>query len=148
MILIIYSWIIFIATLLGSLAGLGGGIIIKPMLDFVGFHAVMIISFISTVAVFSMSLYAIIRRIHTDNKLPWKLVIFSAIGALLGGYLGDYAFTDLLTLLSNSLLRALQAIVLILLLLFVLVQMKKPSKKEIFRMLYIKTSCDSHNDWF
>ena len=38
MIGIIYAIVIFIATFLGACAGLGGGVIIKPVLDFIGAH--------------------------------------------------------------------------------------------------------------
>ena len=38
MIFIIYGAVIFIATLLGAFVGLGGGVVIKPVLDVINFH--------------------------------------------------------------------------------------------------------------
>ena len=53
---VLYFLIIVVANAVGSVSGMGGGVIIKPVLDFVGHDSVVAISFYSTVAVFTMSL--------------------------------------------------------------------------------------------
>ena len=45
MVLILYGFVVFLATLLGSFVGLGGGVIIKPVLDVINAHSLTEISF-------------------------------------------------------------------------------------------------------
>ena len=54
MIYVIYTLVILTATSLGAVAGLGGGVIIKPLLDLVGAHDPSTINLYSSVAVFVM----------------------------------------------------------------------------------------------
>ena len=48
MVLILYGFVVFLATLLGSFVGLGGGVIIKPVLDVINAHSLTEISFFSS----------------------------------------------------------------------------------------------------
>ena len=50
MLYIIYTLVILTATSLGAVAGLGGGVIIKPLLDLVGAHDAATINIYSSVA--------------------------------------------------------------------------------------------------
>ena len=52
----IYSIVIFLSTLLGAFVGLGGGVIIKPMLDVLHMHTLSEIAFFSSCAVLAMFL--------------------------------------------------------------------------------------------
>lgn len=54
MLYLIYALVIIVATSLGAVAGLGGGVIIKPLLDLVGAHDAAAINIYSSVAVFVM----------------------------------------------------------------------------------------------
>ncbi|MGH2335518.1 sulfite exporter TauE/SafE family protein, partial [Enterococcus faecalis] len=54
--LLIYFITIFLSNTVGALSGMGGGGIIKPVLDFLGFHLLNSIAFYSSVAVFVMSI--------------------------------------------------------------------------------------------
>ena len=47
MLIAIYSAVILIATTLGAFVGLGGGVIIKPVLDFIGQEPRMQVDFLS-----------------------------------------------------------------------------------------------------
>ena len=51
MVAIIYGLIILFASVLGATVGIGGGVIIKPFLDALGYHTVEVVGFISTCAV-------------------------------------------------------------------------------------------------
>lgn len=127
MIVELYSIIIFIATVLGAAAGLGGGVIIKPMLDLIGYHDLANIVFISTSAGFVMAAYTIMKQMHEKVKINWMLVICIAIGSLLGGYIGDKVFTMFLSIFTETVVQTIQTIVLITLLLFVLLTTNKTS---------------------
>lgn len=99
MIGILYGIVIFIATFLGASVGLGGGVIIKPVLDFIGAHDLTTISFLSTSAVFTMSVYSTIKQIRNRVKFDAQMILLVAIGAILGGNLGSRLFS----LFMNSL---------------------------------------------
>jgi uncharacterized membrane protein YfcA len=45
----------FFASVIGSICGIGGGVIIKPVLDAVGLYSVSTISFMSGCIVLSMT---------------------------------------------------------------------------------------------
>lgn len=122
MIGMIYGIVIFIATFLGALVGLGGGVIIKPVLDFIGLHSTEEIALLSAFSVFSMSIAATAR--HLKNKTPMNvgIVVTIAAGSILGGFCGNKAFFALLSsaALPNS-VKGLQSAILAVLLAFVIV---------------------------
>lgn len=126
MISIIYAIVIFIATFLGACAGLGGGVIIKPVLDFIGQHDLNTISFLSTSAVFTMSVYATIKQIRNKVKFDYLMIILIAIGAMLGGNFGSTIFSSLLNIMDSHLLLFMQAIILAILLIIVLLNVNLP----------------------
>lgn len=128
MIPLIYAIVIFIATFLGASAGLGGGVIIKPMLDFIGAHDLNTISFISTSAVFTMSVYSTIKQIRNKVKFDYMMILLIAIGAMLGGNLGSTMFSALLKVMDTNVLKCLQAAMLAGLLIVVLININVPHK--------------------
>lgn len=92
MIFIIYAVVIFVATLLGSFVGLGGGVIIKPVLDVINVHTLMEISFFSSCGVFAMSLTSTTRYIVKKVPIKPSIVLLIASGSICGGILGNYLF--------------------------------------------------------
>lgn len=112
MITVIYGTIIAIATFLGAFVGLGGGVIIKPMLDLIGHDTIDVVNFISSCAVFSMSISSTIRHLIAKTKINFKLIIEISVGAIIGGYLGTTLFDYLLSQFNNSLLKGIQGIIL------------------------------------
>lgn len=109
---IIYGIIIFIATFLGAFVGLGGGVIIKPMLDLIGQDSVAAVNFISGCAVFSMSISATIRHIKAKTKIDFRLILLISIGAVAGGFCGTGLFNQLLKQFDNDTLKGIQGITL------------------------------------
>lgn len=128
MIGIIYAIVIFIATFLGACAGLGGGVIIKPVLDFIGAHDLNTISFLSTSAVFTMSVYSTIKQIRNKVKFDFVMILLIAVGAMIGGNLGSQAFSLLLNSLNTNLVKCMQATILAVLLIIVLININVPHK--------------------
>lgn len=123
MIGIIYAVVIFIATFLGACAGLGGGVIIKPVLDFINMHDLATISFLSTSAVFTMALYSTMKQVINKVQFDVAMIVLIAIGAMLGGNIGSSMFNYLLTIWNPSLLKGIQALVLAMLLIVVIMNM-------------------------
>lgn len=90
----LYGIVVCIATLLGAFVGLGGGVVIKPVLDVIGAHPLEQISFISSCAVFAMSITSMAK--HIRNKTPIKpfIVLLVAAGSVAGGICGNTLFAQ------------------------------------------------------
>ena len=113
---VIYGIVIFAATFLGAFVGLGGGVIIKPLLDLIGHDTVQVVNFISTCAVFSMSISSTIKHFRAKTKIDFKIIVSLSAGAVVGGILGSKLFDYLLTIFNNSMLKSIQGLILGLLL--------------------------------
>ncbi len=109
MLIAIYSAVILVATTLGAFVGLGGGVIIKPVLDFIGREPRMQVDFLSAAAVFTMSVVSTGKYIKRRQKFDISIIIFIAAGSILGGYLGS-AVTDYIgTFIAQQTIRCIQA---------------------------------------
>ena len=98
----IYFIVIVLANTVGAVSGMGGGVLIKPIFDFIGAHSVAAISFYSAVAVFTMSLVSTARQLASGHKINWQIVLWVSGGAILGGVLGNVAFDQLLLFFQNE----------------------------------------------
>lgn len=120
---LIFFLISFAASVIGSICGIGGGIIIKPVLDFAALTDLASIGFLSSCTVLSMSAYNVCRSlsdrsggIDRANGTPL------AIGAAIGGVLGNQAFSLLKSAAGrDGLVGAAQALLLLVLTLGTLV---------------------------
>ena len=54
--------ICLLASVIGGICGIGGGVIIKPVLDAMGIMSVSAISFLSGLTVMSMSIISVLRQ--------------------------------------------------------------------------------------
>lgn len=90
---IIVMLVCFVASFFGAICGIGGGVIIKPVLDSMGIMNVGTVSFLSGITVLSMSAYSVNKAILSkDSSVKMKKGIPISIGAVLGGMLGKYVF--------------------------------------------------------
>ena len=80
------------ATTAGAISGIGGGVIIKPVMDAASGLDVSTISFMSGCTVLAMSAVSLIRSRNTEVKIDIKKTTLLAIGASAGGILGKYLF--------------------------------------------------------
>lgn len=88
--------IAFGASVVGTICGIGGGVIIKPLLDVFGIASVAEISFLSGCTVLSMSFYSVVKALSAKESLVnFKTGTPLAIGAALGGILGKNLFSAL-----------------------------------------------------
>ncbi len=118
MYIVIYSVIIFAATFLGAFVGLGGGVIIKPLLDLIGHDTIDVVNFISCCAVFSMSISSTVKHIRAKTEIDYKLIVTVSAGSVIGGICGSSLFDFLLDRFNNELLKGIQGISLGILLVF------------------------------
>lgn len=129
MIPILYSIIIFAACTVGAIVGIGGGVIIKPMLDFIGCHSIEVVGFISTCAVFAMSISSSVKHITAKTKFDKKIVLLVSIGSILGGIIGNEIFDLSLEKLDSNLVKAVQAVIIAAFIIFVIVYVNSKNIK-------------------
>lgn len=125
MIAVIYALVILAATTLGSFVGLGGGVIIKPILDFIGEEPRMQVDFLSCVAVFTMSIVSTGKAIRNKVSFKKDIIAFIAAGSIAGGFLGSYCMDLLGEVAKQEIIRCIQAFVLAALLLTVCIYVSK-----------------------
>lgn len=117
----LYLYVIFLAvsfgaSVVGAICGIGGGVLIKPLLDAFGVLSVSTISFLSGCTVLAMSCYSVVRAKQSgDSLVDMKTGTPLAIGAALGGIAGKMMFQYLSDLSSNKdQVGAVQAVCLLL----------------------------------
>lgn len=133
-----YVIIAFIATLLGTLTGLGGGVIIKPVMDMISNLPVDTIGIISSITVFSMSLVSIFKYYSKGKRLPLQIVLPIGIGSAIGGVLGQFVLDELSLYLQMRQVKFIQNIVMLILLLGVFLYMKfKPTLGNLPKQIFI-----------
>ena len=105
----------FLASLLGPLCGIGGGVIIKPAVDAMGVLPVATVSFLSGVSVLTMALATLAQNAAArTSDVDARAMLPLALGSAGGGVAGKVLFNRLSTALpSTELVGAAQAAVLI-----------------------------------
>jgi uncharacterized protein len=88
----LYFLIVLLASTIGAISGIGGGVIIKPVLDSLGTLGVAAISFLSGCTVLTMSSVSLMRNIGKGAKIRLSTSAFLALGAILGGIAGKSLF--------------------------------------------------------
>ncbi len=102
MIEILFFIICFMASVIGAICGIGGGVIIKPLLDAFGIYDVTTISFLSGCTVLSMTTYSVIRsKSGGKSQVENRTVLPLAVGAAIGGLLGKELFSYIKSLSGN-----------------------------------------------
>lgn len=137
MIIVLYVFIILIATVSGSVAGLGGGVIIKPLLDMIGYHDASTIGFYSCVAVFTMCIVSIYKQIKNGFDFNLKTIVSISFGSIIGGFLGEKLFVSIASVASSEMVTVIQSGLLGLTLLFIILYTLNRSKFKNFKITNI-----------
>jgi len=104
---------------------MGGGVIIKPVLDAVGAHALDSVNFYSSVSIFVMAIVAVLKQVRGGVQVNIKKVLGIAGGSVVGGVLGNTLFNFLLTFFDNqSSVQMVQIVITVLLLAMVLLYLR------------------------
>lgn len=121
---IIYFLVALFSTILGSSAGLGGGIIIKPVLDSLGDYALPTINLLSFSTIFIMSIVTVFYQLKKKDKINPKNTIVVATGSVVGGIIGQKLMSFILSKDINiGLINNIQSIIIIILLISVFLYM-------------------------
>ena len=86
--LIMLMGIGFLASVVGAICGIGGGVIIKPVLDSTEFAGADTISFLSGLTVLCMSGYSMVKSFISKETPDLQTGTPLAIGAAIGGIVG------------------------------------------------------------
>ena len=117
---ILYFLIAIGATTAGSLTGMGGGVIIKPLMDVLHQFDVETIGVLSSITVFSMSAVSIGKQMLAKAQIPFRIAIPLSVGSVAGGYLGQWLLRQIVsglgaqgmvTVVQNGLLAVLILVV-------------------------------------
>lgn len=82
-----FGIIAFVSTLVGAIVGVGGGLIIRPMLGFFDVGKELA-SFSSAACVFCMGIVSLITTVKKGAKIQLKETVVLAMGSICGAFLG------------------------------------------------------------
>lgn len=125
---ILYFLITLFATTLGSVSGMGGGVIIKPVLDALGHYELDTINVLSSLSVFLMCTISVFKKIRTGSDIKLNIAVPVSLGAVGGGYSGNYIFEMAMANQNPSLVKVIQNIILGLLLAAIFIYMLNKDK--------------------
>ena len=100
--MLIFFLVSLLASTVGAVCGIGGGVIIKPVLDLFHLETVSSISFLSGCTVLSMSCYSVGRAMLAgERRVSFSTGTPLALGAAAGGLLGSRLFSAIRALFDN-----------------------------------------------
>lgn len=101
--LLIFFLVSLLASVAGAICGIGGGVVIKPVLDMLQLETVTTISFLSGCTVLSMSCYSVGKNLRSgEKKVDMATGTPLAIGAAVGGVLGKQMFSLVKAMFENQ----------------------------------------------
>lgn len=107
---VIYFFVGLLASIVGAVAGLGGGVIIKPALDFLGDYDVATIGVLSAATVLAMACVSLLSAARSGIKIKGKVSFILAAGSIAGGIFGKTTFNYLVSYMENQeLITSIQA---------------------------------------
>lgn len=100
---VIFAAVSFLASVAGAICGIGGGVLIKPLLDAFGVLSVSSISFLSGCTVLSMSCYSVVKaKASKESLIDMKTGTPLAIGAAIGGVAGKMMFQSIAAMFADK----------------------------------------------
>lgn len=117
---LVYFFVSLGATTVGATTGMGGGVIIKPVLDVLGDYDVATIGMLSCITVLVMSVVSVGKQIRQKTRFPVRMSVLLAVSSVVGGSLGVHVLDGMIAAVgSNSRVLVYQNICLGLLILIV-----------------------------
>lgn len=134
--IIIYFLIGLLASIIGSIAGIGGGVIIKPVLDVFGHYDVGTISILSASTVFSMAVVSLVIMIFSkQTEIDFRTSGLLAVSSMIGGFIGKEIFITFLTFIENkTIVSFTQSMMLLILMLIILIYHLSKHKLTSFQL--------------
>ena len=126
-----------VPSILGAISGIGGGIIIKPVLDAFSAFTPEEINFLSGSTVLAMSTVSLIQSRRKKMKMDDRRGIFLALGAAAGGTSGKFLFTAAVINAPGRTVTMIQSGILVFLCTAVFIYMLK---KDLIKTFNIKNA--------
>lgn len=99
---ILFFIVSFLASIAGAICGIGGGVVIKPVLDMLQMGQVSTINFLSGCTVLSMSLYSVSKALRAgDSQVEMSTGTPLALGAAVGGVAGKQLFSSVKAMFAD-----------------------------------------------
>ena len=100
---ILFFVVAFLSSIVGAICGIGGGVVIKPVLDMFRMGEPATINFLSGCTVLSMSLYSVSKALRAgDSKVETSTGTPLALGAAVGGIIGKEMFSAVKAFFGGS----------------------------------------------
>ena len=100
---ILFFIVAFLSSIVGAICGIGGGVVIKPVLDMLRMGEPATINFLSGCTVLSMSLYSVSKALRSrDSKVETSTGTPLALGAAVGGVIGKEMFSAVKSFFGGS----------------------------------------------
>ena len=126
----VYFVVILLASILGAIVGLGGGVFIRPIFDTIGYHGMSDIQFFSSSAILSMAVVSTYKKMTDGTAIDKSKVVLISAGALVGGVFGDFALQGVLSMVQEeATAQRIQALCTSMVLLISIVLTAKSSKR-------------------
>ena len=127
--MILFVFIVCLAaSTIGGVCGIGGGVVIKPLLDATGIMSVTTLSFLSGLTVLAMAMVNVWKN-RKNKAIDVKRSLPLGIGAAIGGVLGKQVFQSLKAAVgSDQLVGLVQSVVLGILVLGTLIYVRNKSR--------------------
>ncbi|MBP2058542.1 putative membrane protein YfcA [Lactobacillus colini] len=116
-----------IACIIGAVAGVGGGIVLKVFYDLVDAGNVLTIGFYSTILVFVMCIVSVFKQIKHGFKFDWAFLVSISFGSIMGGYVGNLGLNWADSIFTETKLKLIQSVLLLISLIFLTIYTKKSS---------------------
>lgn len=133
--IIIYILITLFATTMGAVSGMGGGVIMKPSFDLIGEYNASQIAIVTSCSVFTMSLVSVAlkfigKKKEGEEKPDYLIILFMALGSIVGGYVGNLVFGLITQNASDAVVKITQNCVLITVMIFIIIYMNMAQKPK------------------
>ena len=100
---ILFFVVAFLSSIVGAICGIGGGVVIKPVLDMLQMGEPATINFLSGCTVLSMSLYSVSKALRAgDSQVEMSTGTPLALGAAAGGVVGKEMFSAVKAFFNGS----------------------------------------------
>ena len=90
--IVLFFIISFSASVIGAISGIGGGVLIKPLMDVASGLNTSVINFLSSTTVLSMASVSILRSRKRSVPIHFKTTSMMALGGVFGGLVGKNLF--------------------------------------------------------
>ncbi len=102
--------IVLFACTLGAISGLGGGIIVKPLMDALGGFSAGSVNAMASITILTMTIVSILKSRKNARNIDWRIVIFFTIGSVIGGVLGQFILDHFITSSNDATVIIVQSV--------------------------------------